>query len=169
MKSNHIILKITLPAVVLALALMATFPGGAPAKKILPPPGPGPRMAPEPYPTKNPAGTSEEKTGLNRKLTDAVNTVRDVKRSTVLVIGTSAYAGLDINAGVEGARLQALRERVETVIKETEPRIRTVWTAVHPATFRRIDRVRAAIRAGKPASAYASDLRSIINESDLVK
>ncbi len=142
-------------SIALALGFIPAVPGCAPAKKIFPSPGPHPRMAPEPYPTKNPAGTVEEKTGLNRKLADAVNTVRDVKRSTLLVIGTSAYAGLDVNAGVEGARLQAVRERVETVIKETEPRIRTVWISVHPATFRRIDRVRAAIRAGKPASAYA--------------
>lgn len=155
----------------ISIALTIFFGSGCTAeKKPLPPSAPQPRINPQTtYPTKNPAITNEEKNGLNNKLATAVKKVNGVRRSTVVVIGTSAYAGLVLEPDLTKAQLESVRPMVASVIKTTEPRIRTVWTATNPTTVLRIDRVRAAIRANKPASSYASDLRGIINESDLAR
>ncbi|MHB9093663.1 MAG: YhcN/YlaJ family sporulation lipoprotein [Eubacteriales bacterium] len=170
MKTNKVGFQLLLSAIVLTLTLTLLPAGCTPAKKPIPPPGPRPRVLPEPlYQTKNPAITVEETNGLNDKLTGAISRAKGVKRSTVIVIGTSAYAGMDLSRGLDKAQLEALRSEAASIIKTVEPRIRTVWTATNPNTVRRIDRVRAAIRAGKPASSYASDLRDIINASDLVR
>lgn len=170
MKSTNLFSKLLTAAAVMLLILMTSLTGCQPAKKPAPSPGPAPRVIPEkPYPTRNPAITVQEANGLNSKLSGTVRHIRDVKKASVLVIGTSAYAGFEVNQGVTKARLEAIRPEMAAAIKKTEPRIRTVFTATNPKTVNRIDKVRADMRAKKPASAYASDLRSIINESNLVR
>ena len=166
MKKNKWLTEFAVMAVITAMVILP-LGGCTPAKKPLTPPAPAPRV--EPTPTKQPAGTVEEKNGLNNKLSAAVNDVKGVERATVIVIGTSAYAGLDLEKNVDKASVEPIRTRVESVIKMTEPRIRTVWTATNPQTVAKIDRVRDAIRAGKPSSDYSVKLRDIINESDLVR
>ncbi len=153
----------------LLVILVIGASGCKPARKILPPPGPAPRMAPAPQTSRNPAITAEENNGLNNKLTNAVKRLRNVRKASVLVIGTSAYVGLDVSPGTTKARLEALRWEAATAVKRTDPRIRNVWTATHAKTFHRIERVRADIRAGKPSSTYANEVTAIINESDIVR
>ncbi len=170
MKADQGLVK---PGLILLTALMVTLMsipvGCTPARKLLPHSDPRPRLTTDTYPTRNPAIGADEKNGLNTKLSDALNRIKGIERSTVIVIGTSAYAGLDLEADTTKSQFEALRPEVKLVIRRTEPRIRTVWTTAHPVTVRKIERVRADVRAGKPASTYASDLRTIINDSELVK
>lgn len=167
MKSANLFSRLLTTAAIALLILMISITGCQPARK----PAPGPaRVIPEkPYPTRNPAITAEEASGLNSKLSDMARHIKDVKKASVLVIGTTAYAGFEVNQGVTKARLEAIRPEMAAAIRKTEPRIRTVFTATNPKTVNRIDKVRAEVRAKKPASGYASDLRSIINESSLVR
>lgn len=160
---------LTTTTVILTLTI-ASLSGCQPAKKPVPSPKPAPRIiAEKPYPTRNPAITAEEANGLNNKLSDVAKKIRNVKKASVLVIGTTAYAGFEVNNGVTKARLEAIRPEMAAAIRKAEPRIRTVFTATNPKTVNRIDKVRADVRAKKPASAYASEVRSIINESSLVR
>ncbi len=153
MKTNQGLLKYVLIPIILVFTLNV-LSGCTPAKKI---------------PVRNTAISADEQNGLNTKLSAAVNGIKGVKKSTVIVIGTSAYTGLELQAGIDKARYEALRAEADSVIKRTEPRIRTAFTSAHPATVRKINRVRAAVKAGKPASSYASEVRGIINDSELVK
>lgn len=169
MKSANLFSKLLTITVIMLPTLMLSMTGCQPAKKPLPP-NPAPRIVAEkPYPTRNPAITAEENNGLNNRLSNTAKNIRDVKKASVLVIGTSAYVGFEVNNRVDKARLEAIRPEMAAAIKRTEPRITTVFTGTNPKTVARIDKVRADIRAKKPASAYASNVRSILNESDLVR
>lgn len=152
------------------LTLTIALSGCQPAKKPVPAPKTAPRIiAEKPYPTRNPAITVEEANGLNNKLSAVAKRIGNVKKASVIVVGTTAYAGFEVNNAVTKARLEAIRPEMAAAIRKAEPRIRTVFTATNPKTVNRIDKVRADVRAKKPSSAYASEVRSIINESSLVK
>jgi len=155
---------IILPTMILSVT------GCEPQKKALPSPAPGSRIVEvKPSPMRHPMITAEESNGLNSRLSNTVKDIRDVKKASVLVIGTTAYAGYEVNSGVDETRQDAVRSEMAAAIKRDEPRITAVWTTTNPTTAKKIDKVRADIKAKKPSSTYASDVRSILNECYFVR
>lgn len=161
--------KPAVTVMILILALLAALTGCAPAKKMLPGPSPRPNVSPDSSPFPNPAVITREKSGLNSKLSSAAKKIRDINGATIMVIGTSAYAGVKIDKNLKKARFEALKAELDTKIKSAEPLVQTIWVSADPATISKIDRVRAAIRAGKHPNTYASDLRSILNNCEMVR
>jgi len=87
--------------------------------------------------------------------------VDGVKRSTVVVTGTKAYIGLDINANIEKNQTKAVEDAVIKKIKGVEPSINTVYVSSDVDWVTRVKKVSQGISAGKPVSSFTRELGEI--------
>jgi len=87
--------------------------------------------------------------------------VNGVKMSTVVVSGTKAYIGLDINANIEKNQTKAVEDAVIKKIKGVEPSINTVYVSSDVDWVTRVKKVSQGISAGKPVSSFTRELGEI--------
>lgn len=140
--------------------------GCTPAKKIQPP---NRQNDVRPYSPDNPGATAGDRNMINNKLSAAVNGIANVNRATVVILGTSAYAGLELKSTLKGDQVQTAKKKTASVIKLTEPRIRSIWVTTNKTAIKRLGRIRSEMAANKPSSEYSRDLRLVLDESELVE
>lgn len=133
-----------------------------PARKPLPPGLPG-------KPAKRPAPTPEDIRRLDMMLIRRVNSLPGVKSSSVAVVNTTAYVGVEKTANLSDRLARDLKGDIPLVVKTFEPRIVTVMLSFKPEIKRRISKVANDTGQGRPASLYASDIRVIIDNSEPVR
>lgn len=159
-----------LAALLLAAFLMtispALFSGCTPAKKIQPPKR---QNDIRPYSPDNPGATAGDRNMINNKLSAAVSDIANVNRATVVILGSSAYAGLELKSNLTGNQVQTAREKTASVIKLTEPRMRSIWVTTDKTAVKRLDRIRSEMKANKPSSEYSRELRFVLDKSKLVE
>lgn len=148
--------------------------GCTPSRKPEPlPPSPpakrGPVYTPPGTPTKRLAPFPEDVRRLNMMLIRKVNGLPGVKNSSIAVVNTTAYAGVEKDASLSSAQVQVLKRDLPKTIKTFEPRITTVMLTFRPEIKKRISKVANDMGQGRPASIYASDLREIINNCEPVR
>jgi len=164
-----------LKCLVIALLSAGFFAGCTPpARKPEPlPPNPPPDRPPT-YalpgtPARRPAPAPEDSDRLNMALIRRVNSLPGVKSSSVAVVGTTAYVGVEKTANLSNTLVRDLTQDIPLVVKTYEPRIVTVMLSYRPDIKQRISKVSDDIARGRPASVYASDLREIIAQSEPVR
>lgn len=156
----------------IALLTGSLLTGCMPARKPLPPgPQSQPRAAyPLPAkPAKRPIPTPEDIRRLDMMLIRRVNSVPGVKSSSVAVVNTTAYVGVEKPANLSSRLTRDLKHDIPQVVKTFEPRITTVMLSFKPEIKKRISKVADDTGQGRPAAKYASDLRVIIDNSEPVR
>lgn len=158
-------------AVLMTASLFATLVAGcqAPARKPGPPPPPPPDTTPRstPAPARKPAAvspmptTSRELHEIATKLAGEAAKVPGVKKATVVISGTMAYVGLDLNANVEAAETNAIKRDVADRVKKSDKRLTRVLVTSDADTVTRIDRVADSIAAGKPVAGLSREIAEI--------
>lgn len=155
---------------VLATFLITISPviitGCTPAKKIQPP---REQTDIRPWSPDNPGATAGDRNMINNKLSAAVSGIANVNKATVVILGTSAYAGLELKPTLNGDQVKAAKKKTASVIKLTEPRMRSIWVTTNKTALKRLDRVRSDMAANKPSSEYSRDLRLVLDRSQMVK
>lgn len=157
-----------------ALLSAGLLAGCTPARKPEPlPPNPPPKRrsayTPPATPVKRPAPFPEDVRRLNMMLIRRVNSVPEVKSSSVAVVSTTAYVGVEKTANLSATLVRGLKRDIPLVVKTFEPRITTVMLTFRPDIKKRISKVSNDMGQGRPASMYASDLRVIIANSEPVR
>jgi YhcN/YlaJ family sporulation lipoprotein len=84
-----------------------------------------------------------------------------VNKATVVLSGRTAYVGLDIKAGTEKARTDAIKRDVANRVKRAEPRLARVLVTTDTDTVTRLNRVASGMARGKPISAFTDEMREI--------
>lgn len=159
---------ITLLVAFLMLTAVLAFSGcSTAARKPAPPPNTTntPNTAPNttnPNPTApNNKMTSNTDTLKAKRIASAADKVNGVKKSTVVVAGSKAYVGIDINANIEKNKTKAVEDAVAKRIKNVEPTIKTVYVSSDVDTVTRIKKVSQGISKGTPATSFARELSEI--------
>jgi len=145
--------------------------GCTPARKPEPlPPNPPPKRppayTPPATPYMRPTPTPEDSDRLNMMLIRRVSSLPGVKSSSVVVVGNTAYVGVEKTANIGTAQVRDLKEDIPRAVKSFEPRVNTVMLTFRPDTKRLISKVSDDVAQGRPANIYASDLREIIEHSE---
>ncbi|KYH29700.1 MULTISPECIES: YhcN/YlaJ family sporulation lipoprotein [Clostridium] len=91
----------------------------------------------------------------------AVNKVKGVRSSRVIVSGNRAIVGVDIGSAQEGKMTTELKNNVERVVKNADKRIQTVAVSADADIFKRITNIGEGIRAGKPFSQFGAEIEEI--------
>lgn len=155
-----------LVAALLITSSPVVLTGCTPAKKIQPNRN---KTDIRPYSPDNPGATAGDRNMINNKLTAAVNGIANVNRATVVMLGSSAYAGLVLKPNLSGDQVQAAKNKTASVIRLTEPRIRTIWVTTDKTAVKRLDRIRSEMKANKPSSDYSRELRFVLDDSELIE
>jgi YhcN/YlaJ family sporulation lipoprotein len=87
--------------------------------------------------------------------------VPGVNKATVVIVGSTAYVGINLNADVERGETTRIQQRVAVRVRKTEPRLRRVMVTTDADTFTRIKRVQDGIARGKPVSAFTREIQEI--------
>lgn len=91
----------------------------------------------------------------------AVNKVKGVRSSKVIVNGNRALVGVDIGSAQEGKMTNELKNNVERAVKNADKRIQTVAVSADADIFKRITNIGEGIRAGKPFSQFGAEVEEI--------
>lgn len=98
-----------------------------------------------------------------RHIADRVDDIDGVKQSTVVVAGSKAYIGLDMEQGIKDdeERLHEIENTVADRVKGTEDEIDTVYVSSDPGVVKRLKTISRGIARGEPVTEYARELTDI--------
>lgn len=88
-----------------------------------------------------------------------------VNRATVVLTGTTAYVGLNLEEGMEGKRTNEVKRKAAKRVRQAEPRIERVMVTTDMDTFARLERIAAGVRRGEPVSAFQREFAEINRRS----
>lgn len=140
---------------VVLLTLVAAFAGCSAARKPAPPgqvPGtPGNQATPA-----DPRVASRDAA----RLADTADNVPGVRKAWVVLTGTTAYVGLDLEPNQE-PRSKTIQRDVASRVKRADNRIRRVMVTTDPDLVTRIARVSKGIAGGRPISAFTREMSEL--------
>jgi len=147
--------RFLLLTVVLVTLAAAFFTGCSAARKPAPPgqtPGtPGNQAVPA-----DPRVASRDAA----RLADAADDVAGVRKAWVVLSGTTAYVGLDLEPNQE-PRSKTIQREVASRCKHADNRIRRVMVTTDPDLVTRITRVSEGIAQGRPISSFTREMSEL--------
>uniref|UniRef100_A0A7C2I3S3 YhcN/YlaJ family sporulation lipoprotein n=1 Tax=Ammonifex degensii TaxID=42838 RepID=A0A7C2I3S3_9THEO len=155
--------KVFLSIIALLVLASLSWAGGcrAPARKPAPPPA-SPTQPVTPAPARKPLPTDpRELSRLATRLAGEAAKVPGVRKATVVLVGSTAYVGLNLKAGLERGETTRVQQQVADRVKKAEPRIRRVMVTTDADTFTRIKRVQDGIAKGRPVSAFTREIQEL--------
>ncbi|AEB77146.1 YhcN/YlaJ family sporulation lipoprotein [Clostridium botulinum] len=96
-----------------------------------------------------------------KKIEDAVNKIKDVKGSSVIITGDKALVGIKLEGNVEDAKTKEIKSQVEKVVKTTDKNLKSVAVSADVALFTRISKVGEGLRSGRPFSEFTNEVEEI--------
>ncbi|KEI06741.1 YhcN/YlaJ family sporulation lipoprotein [Clostridium botulinum] len=96
-----------------------------------------------------------------KKIEDAVNKIKDVKGSSVIITGDKALVGIKLEGNVEDAKTKEIKAEVEKVVKNTDKNLKSVAVSADVALFTRISKVGEGLRSGRPFSEFTNEVGEI--------
>ncbi|MEW6572696.1 MAG: YhcN/YlaJ family sporulation lipoprotein [Bacillota bacterium] len=137
--------------------------GGCTTPERKPTPTPAAPTEPvTPAPARKPLPTDpREMSRLAERLAGEAVRVPGVNRATVVLAGSTAYVGVNLQAGMERAETERAKRDVAARVKRAEPRLARVMVTTDSDTFTRIKRVQDGIAKGRPVSAFTDQIREI--------
>jgi YhcN/YlaJ family sporulation lipoprotein len=84
-----------------------------------------------------------------------------VNRATVVLVGTTAYLGLNLEAEMDEEQTETTKRKAAKRIKDEEPRIERVMVVTDVDTLTRLENMAEGVRRGKPVSAFTDELAEI--------
>lgn len=119
------------------------------------------KPAPTDEPIPNRTRADEMDTEKAQRIARETGKVDGVQKSTVVVAGSKAYIGLDIQPGMEEEQVHEVENIVADRIKGTEESINTVYVSSDPDFVSRIKKISQGIARGKSVTRYARELTDL--------
>lgn len=98
-----------------------------------------------------------------RHITEKIDRIHGVRQSTVVVAGSKAYVGLELQQGIaeDEERINEVENIVADRIKCTEESIHTVYVSSDRTLVIRLKKIDRGIDRGDPVTRYARELTDI--------
>lgn len=96
------------------------------------------------------------------RIANKVAELKEVKKATVTISGNTALVGVSTASNVEGKMTTALKDKIVKAVKETDTNITNVHVTANADLYKRIENIGRDIRAGKPLSGFAAEIKEII-------
>lgn len=112
--------------------------------------------------------TTPNNLGMNNLSTRAnaiarrVADLNEVNRCSVLLSGNTAIVGIDMKNNLQGKMTTALKQKIETTVKNVDNNITNVSITANPDLFTRISNMARDIRDGRPISGFAREFQEIL-------
>ncbi|MGI6484774.1 MAG: YhcN/YlaJ family sporulation lipoprotein [Tepidanaerobacteraceae bacterium] len=123
------------------------------------------KPAPSPMtPDRSPApaqDTTPRAHTIATKLANAAERVDGVKSASVVVSGSTALVGLEIEPDVETNKTDEIKQKVAERVKRADSIIMAASVTTDPNLITRLRKIAEGIKAGKPISSFSNELAEI--------
>lgn len=96
-----------------------------------------------------------------KKVEDAVNKIKEVKSSAVVITGDRALVGINMQSNVEAAKTNKVKSEVEKAAKAADKSLTSVAVSSDADVFTRISKVGEGLKSGRPFSEFANEVEEI--------
>ena len=98
---------------------------------------------------------------LASKLARTAESVDGVKAATVVVSGSTAFVGLEVESDVDKSEVDKVKADTVEVVKRTDSSIKAVNVTTDPNLITRLKKIAQGIEKGKPVSSFAEELEEL--------
>ncbi|PKM90197.1 MAG: hypothetical protein CVU87_03105 [Firmicutes bacterium HGW-Firmicutes-12] len=123
-------------------------------------PTPTPNTTPNTMPNTNQA---DEDVAKSKQLADRISTMEEINSATVVVTGSKAWVGVDLQANAGTEVTEEVKTKITQMVKNQANNIRTVYVTADADTVSRLRNVARDTTAGKPISGFMDELNKITN------
>lgn len=96
------------------------------------------------------------------RIAAAVNQIKGVRNSTVVVTGSTAYVGVDFTANTTTGNRIDIKREVANKVKAIDSGINTVYVSTEVNFMDRLRNIGNGIRSGKPISTFTTELNEMV-------
>lgn len=97
-----------------------------------------------------------------KEIYDRLAALSGINDSTVIINGTTAVVGVDINKNAQGNLTNNLKKKVENTVKASDKNIKNVVVTADPDLFERLQKIGQDIRNGRPLTGLGNEMQEII-------
>jgi YhcN/YlaJ family sporulation lipoprotein len=153
----------------IATLLMVSLAAGcAPQQRPAPGNTPAPQQRNEQLPNTSegpgnrvPNAEPQEDSRRADKLADRIEDLDNIEDATVIISGSTAYVGVDMDENLQGRMTDALKERVIDRAKKTDMMLNRVYVSADSDTVTRLKNYAKDIEDGKPISGIIQQIDEI--------
>jgi len=107
-----------------------------------------------------PSRNNQDET-LASKLAKAAEKVEGVKRATVVVSGSTAFVGLEVESNVDESEVDKVKTNAMKAVQGADDSIKTVNITTDPNLITRLKKIAQGIEDGKPVSSFTKELNEL--------
>lgn len=97
------------------------------------------------------------------KIANKVADLNEVESATCVITGNTAMIGVQFSDQYKGKMTDAIKKKIDQVVKKTDPRIDRVAVTADPDVVNRIRDIFRDIGKGKPISGFAEEINELLN------
>ena len=116
--------------------------------------------APDGTPTKT---DNRQYTERARRIANKVADIDDIESAACVITGNTAMIGVQFNEQYKGKMTDAIKKKIDQVVKQADTRIDRVAVTTDPDVVSRIRDIFRDIGQGKPVSGFAKEINELLN------
>ncbi|HWI55321.1 MAG TPA: YhcN/YlaJ family sporulation lipoprotein [Desulfobacteria bacterium] len=119
---------------------------------------------PNRVPPRNERNVGDADDKLDRRaenLAKEANKVKGVRKAAVVISGSMAYVGIDLQPNFKGKTTESVKEAVADRVENADKKITRAYVTSDVGLVTRIRRVADGIANGRPISSFADEIREI--------
>jgi len=97
------------------------------------------------------------------RIADRVASLREIESSTCIITGNTAMIGVQFSDQYKGKMTNAIKEKCEEIVKNTDKDIKRVVVTADPDIYSRMTTMLKDISKGKPLSGFAKEMNELLN------
>lgn len=144
---------------IVSLLVLSLAAGCAPQQRPMPETKPAPQQRSEPLPNtpkgpgnRVPNADSQEDAKRAEVLVDRIEDLEGIEDATVIISGSTAYVGVDMEADMQDRMTDAMKQRVTDRAKKSDMMLTRVYVSADSDTVTRLRNYARDIEDGKPIS-----------------
>ncbi len=97
-------------------------------------------------------------------VTNAINKVKGVNRSTIVISGNDALVGISQKADYSTKDMDMLKKNVANTVKTADKGVKNVYVTTDAGLYKRIEKVAKDVSGGKTLTTYTDEIANIIKK-----
>lgn len=102
-----------------------------------------------------------EASRLAERMAGVAERERGVKSATVVLAGSTAYVGVNLDDNVEREQTGQVKRNVATKVKDTDARVARVLVSTDPDIVTRLERIAGEVEQGRPITAFTDEIEEL--------
>jgi len=99
---------------------------------------------------------------LSEDISKSLNDLKEIKRSTVMVVGDQAYVAAQLTDETQDHFSKDVKQKISKKVRETDKTIKHIYISTSPNFVKRMDQYTSDVKNGKPISSMFEEFSSVV-------